>query len=62
MILYESHNSRLSLCPSVTKMYQDLNKSFWWYGVKVDVYHYVSSCFTYQKTKVKHEKSGDMLQ
>ena len=32
LILEEEHKSRLSLHPSMTKMYQDLKETFWWQG------------------------------
>jgi len=37
LILEERHKSRLSLHPSMTKMYQDLKETFWWQGMKKDV-------------------------
>ena len=37
LILEEGHKSRLSLYPSMTKMYQDLKETFWWQGMKKDV-------------------------
>jgi len=37
LILEEGHKSRLSLHPSMTKMYQDLKETFWWQGMKKDV-------------------------
>ncbi|KAA3470766.1 reverse transcriptase [Gossypium australe] len=40
LILSEAHNSRLSVHPSSTKMYQDLKRHYWWY-VKAE--HQVSS-------------------
>jgi len=30
LILEEGHKSRLSLHPSMTKMYQNLKETFWW--------------------------------
>jgi len=30
LILEEENQSRLSLHPSMTKMYQDLKETFWW--------------------------------
>ena len=35
-ILEEAHKSRLSFHPGMTKMYQDLKRSFWWHGMKKD--------------------------
>ena len=37
LILEESHISSLSIHPGATKMYHDLNKLFWWSGLKRDV-------------------------
>jgi len=37
LILEKGHKSRLSLLPSMTKMYQDLKEIFWWQGMKKDV-------------------------
>jgi len=49
----------LSLHSSVTKMYQNLNKSFWWFSMKSDVARYVSNWLV---KIVEHQKSSDMLQ
>ena len=54
LILGEGHKSRLSLNPSMTKMYQDLKETFWWQGMKKDVVQFVSACLTCQKAKVEH--------
>ena len=32
-VLSEGHKSKLSLHPGMTKMYQDLKKSYWWHGM-----------------------------
>jgi len=44
MLLDEGHKSRLSIHPSMTKMYKDLKATFWWTGMKTDVANYVASC------------------
>ncbi|KAL8123999.1 hypothetical protein AgCh_011848 [Apium graveolens] len=36
-ILHETHNSRFSIHPGSTKMYQDLKKHFWWLGMKKEI-------------------------
>jgi len=41
MILEESHKSNLSIQLRATKMYHDLKKLFWWYGLKRDVAQFV---------------------
>ena len=60
-ILEEAHKSRLSFHPGMTKMYQDLKRSFWWYGMKRDVAEYVARCLTCQKAKAEHQRpSGEL--
>jgi hypothetical protein len=44
LILREAHDSAYSMHPRSTKMYQDLNKKYWWYGLKRDVATYVALC------------------
>lgn len=36
-ILEEGYRSGMNIYPSATKMYQDLNKFFWWPGMKKEV-------------------------
>ncbi|KAL8120119.1 hypothetical protein AgCh_017302 [Apium graveolens] len=36
-ILREAHNSRYSIHPGSTKMYQDLKQNFWWPGMKKEI-------------------------
>jgi len=54
IILSKAHKSKLSLHPGMTKMYQDLKKSYWWCGMKNDVTKFVTACLTCQKFKVEH--------
>jgi len=61
IILSEGHKSKLSLHPAMTKMYQDLKKSYWWPGMKGDVAKFVAACLTCQKLKVEHQRPGGML-
>ena len=60
-ILSEGHKSKLSLHPRMTKMYQDLKKSYWWHGMKNDVAKFVVACLTCQKSKIEHQLPGGML-
>jgi hypothetical protein len=48
MILEEGHKSGYSFTPSITKMYQDLKKIFWWPGMKRDIALFVAKCFACQ--------------
>lgn len=46
VMLSKSHKSKFNLQPGMTKMYQDLRKSYWWLSMNVD------ACCTFQKSKV----------
>nr|KYP36684.1 Transposon Ty3-I Gag-Pol polyprotein [Cajanus cajan] len=62
VVLEEGHKSRLSLHPGMTKMYQDLKKTFWWSGMKREIAEYVAACLTCQKAKVEHQKLSGLMQ
>ena len=61
-ILEEAHRSRFSIHPGVTKMYQDLKRTYWWVGMKRDVVDFVSKCQTCQLIKAQHQLPGGLLQ
>ena len=44
VIMKEAHDSKLSIHPGSTKMYQDLKQSFWWTRMKRYVARFVSQC------------------
>jgi hypothetical protein len=44
LILKEAHETTYSIHPSSKKMYQDLKKRFWWYGMKREIAEYVAIC------------------
>jgi len=54
LILEQGHKSRVSMHPDMTKMYQDLKKTFWLQGMKKDVAQFVAAGLTFQKGKVEH--------
>jgi hypothetical protein len=62
LILEEGHKSKLSFHPGATKMYQDLKKMFWWFGMKKQIAEYVQSCLVCQKAKIEHQKPAGLLQ
>jgi len=62
MLLDEGHKSRLSIHPSMTKMYKDLKATFWWTAMKTDVGDYVASCLVCQKPKIEHQRPGGTLE
>ena len=61
-ILYEAHNTPCVMHPSITKMYRDLKKYFWWPGMKSDVVKYMARCLTCQQVKAEHQRPSGMLQ
>jgi hypothetical protein len=44
LILKEAHETTYSIDPGSEKMYQDLKKRFWWYGMKTEIAEYVAVC------------------
>jgi hypothetical protein len=44
LILKEAHESAYSIHPRSEKMYQDLKKKFWWYGMKREIAEHVAIC------------------
>jgi hypothetical protein len=44
LILKEAHEIAHSIHPGSKKMYQDLKKRFWWYGMKREITEYVAIC------------------
>src|SRR5947207_4884970 len=50
-ILDEAHQSRFSIHPGSTKMYQDLKPRFWWTRMKREIAKYVSECDVCQRVK-----------
>jgi hypothetical protein len=44
LILKEAHEIAYSIHPGSEKMYEDLKKRFWWYGMKREIAEYVDVC------------------
>jgi hypothetical protein len=40
----------------IQKMYQDLKKRFWWYGMKREKLEYVAVCDSCQRIKAEHQR------
>ncbi|KAA3466740.1 DNA/RNA polymerases superfamily protein [Gossypium australe] len=62
LILSEAHNSRLSVHPGSTMMYQDLKRHYWWSGMKRDISDYMSKCLSCQQVKAEHQVPSGLLQ
>jgi hypothetical protein len=60
-ILKEAHDSDYSIHPSSTKMYQDVQQKYWWYGLKRNVASHVAVCDVCQRVKAKHQKPAGLL-
>jgi hypothetical protein len=62
LILKEAHETTYSIHPSSEKMYQDLKKRFWWYGMKREIAEYVAVCDSCQRIKAEHQRPAGLLQ
>ncbi|KAL0537071.1 hypothetical protein IC582_026041 [Cucumis melo] len=47
-LLYEGHSFPFSMHPGITKMYQDLQRVYWWRNMKKEVAEFVSKCLVCQ--------------
>jgi hypothetical protein len=56
------HQSKYTIHPGNTKMYQDLKKKFWWSGMKRSVAEYVARCPSCQLVKAEHQRPAGQLQ
>jgi hypothetical protein len=61
-ILQEAHDSTYSIHPRGNKMYQDLNVSYYWYGIKCEVAKYAAFCDTCQRVIAEHQCPTGLLQ
>jgi hypothetical protein len=62
LILKEAHETAYSIHSSSEKMYQDLKKIFWWYGMKREIAEYVAVCDSCQRIKAEHQRPAGLLQ
>jgi hypothetical protein len=62
VILMEAHETTYSIHHGSEKMYQDLKKRFWWYGMKREIAEYVAVCDSCQRIKVEHQRPAGLLQ
>ncbi|WVZ84122.1 hypothetical protein U9M48_031183 [Paspalum notatum var. saurae] len=61
-IFKEAHETAYSIHPGSEKIYQDLKKKCWYYGMKPDVVEYVALCDICQKVKAEHQRPTGLLQ
>jgi hypothetical protein len=62
LILKEAHETTYSIHPGSEKMYQDLKKRFWWYGMKREIADYVVVYDSCQRIKAEHQRPAGLLQ
>ncbi|GJT40601.1 putative reverse transcriptase domain-containing protein [Tanacetum coccineum] len=60
VIMHESHKSKYSVHPGSDKMYQDMEKLYWWPNMKADA-TYVSKCLMCARVKAKHQRPSGLL-
>ncbi|XP_062118598.1 uncharacterized protein LOC133832246 [Humulus lupulus] len=61
-IMIEAHRSKFVVHPGSTKMYQDLERQYWWEGMKRDATNFVAKCMVCQQVKAKHQRPSGLLQ
>ncbi|WMV14375.1 hypothetical protein MTR67_007760 [Solanum verrucosum] len=61
-LLTESHSSRYSIHPGVTKMYRDLKRINWWPSMKKNIAEFVAKCQNCQQVKYEHQRPAGLLQ
>ena len=61
-ILDKAHLSKYTVHPGGTKMFKDLQRRYWWNGMKREVAAYVSRCLTCQQIKIEHQRPGGSMQ
>ena len=62
LILREAHDTPYSIHPGATKMYQDLQRLFWWTRMKRQIAEYVAKCDIYCRVKADHQRPVGLLQ
>jgi hypothetical protein len=62
LILKEAHETAYSIHPGSEKMYQDLKKRLWWFGMKRQIAEYVAICDSCHRIKVEHQRPAGLLE
>jgi hypothetical protein len=62
LILKDAHETAYSIHLGSEKMYQDLKKKFWWYGMKREIAEHVAMCDSCRWIKAEHQKPAGLLQ
>ena len=62
LILKEAYETAYSIHPGSEKMYPDLKKKFWWYGMKREITEHVAMCDSCRRIKAEHQRPAGLLQ
>jgi hypothetical protein len=55
-ILREAYESRFTVHPRSTKIFQDLKEFYWWPNMKREIIEYLARYGFFQQIKVEHQK------
>ncbi|GJR36195.1 putative reverse transcriptase domain-containing protein [Tanacetum coccineum] len=61
VIMHESHKLKYSIHSGSEKMYQDIEKLYWWPNMKANIATYVSKCLTCAKVKAEQQRPSRLL-
>ncbi|GJZ41468.1 putative reverse transcriptase domain-containing protein [Tanacetum coccineum] len=61
VIMHKSHRPKIIPSSGSDKMYQDMEKPYWWPNMKADIATYVSKCLTCAKIKAEHQMPSGLL-
>ena len=61
-ILEELHKALFSVHLDVKNMYANMNRLFFWVGMKHNIVHFVAKCLECQRVKVDHRHPAGLLQ
>jgi hypothetical protein len=56
-IMSGAYHSPYTVHPGGTKMYYDVNGSYWWNNMKKDITRFVEQCVICQQVKAEHQRS-----
>jgi hypothetical protein len=60
-IMSKAHHSPYIVHPGGTKMYHNVNGSYWWNNMKKDIVKFVEQCLTCQQVKAEHQRPAGKL-
>ena len=61
-VLGSAHHSKFAVHPGGTKMFKDLQSTFWWNNMKREVAEFVAKCLVCQQVKAEHQRPAGLLQ